>query len=232
MELDLTIDGNGEKNNLSFEVKNLVNAGYTGRDREEVKKHIKELEEEGVSPPDEIPVLLPKSNHLVMVGDGRTVEVLNEKTSGEVEYVLLVDEGEVYVGVGSDHTDRELEGYDVLQAKQSCPNFISETVWPFDLVKDYWDDLKLRSWSTSRNSERVLYQDSSLDRLIRPEKLLDFTKERLTRDFEGTVLFSGSIPTKTDGLIYGQKFEAALIDENREKSLECSYRISLLDWLE
>lgn len=228
----MTIEKDGERSGLSFQVRNLINAGYTGRDREEVKEHIRELGEEGVSPPDKIPVLLPKANHLIMAGDGKTVEVLNEKTSGEVEYVLLVGEEELYIGVGSDHTDRELEGYDVSQAKQSCPNLISETVWPFEAVKDHWDDLKLRSWNTRQDGERILYQDSSLEQLMRPERLLEFTKERLTRNFEGTVLFSGSVPTETDGLIYGQKFETALIDEGRGKSLECSYRISPLDWLE
>jgi hypothetical protein len=54
--------------------------------------------------------------------------------------------GEVFVGVGSDHTDRALERLSIPAAKQACPKVAGTAVWRLDEVEDHWDRLELRAW--------------------------------------------------------------------------------------
>jgi hypothetical protein len=51
--LDLYVDGDKNKQ-VSFVVRKLINAGYTGRNQKEVKKHVDELKEMGVPVPNTI----------------------------------------------------------------------------------------------------------------------------------------------------------------------------------
>ena len=55
----------------------------------------------------------------------REVVVVGDKTSGEAEFVLVYSGAELYVGVGSDHTDRGLERLSVSRSKQVCPKPLS-----------------------------------------------------------------------------------------------------------
>ena len=94
----------------------MVNLGYTGRDRAAVERHIRELEREGVPAPPRVPMCYAVANHLLIQGGGM-VEVCGGTTSGEAEPVLLVTPRGVLVGVGSDHTDRQLERQCVARSK-------------------------------------------------------------------------------------------------------------------
>jgi hypothetical protein len=105
--LNLTVRGRDGSYGLAFSVRRMVNAGYVGRDQEAVRKHIKELKREGIPSPDEVPALFPVASYLITMGG--VLEVVEDATSGEAEFVLLVQEGQTYVGAGSDHTDRRLE---------------------------------------------------------------------------------------------------------------------------
>jgi len=101
-------------------VRDLVIAGWTGRDRAAVEKHIRELAELGVTPPSRTPIFYRVAASLVTTAD--EVEVIGRDSTGEVEFVLLNHEGEWWVGVGSDHTDRKAETVGVTLSKQMCPN--------------------------------------------------------------------------------------------------------------
>src|SRR5262249_18271568 len=142
--LTLTVLAEDRSTPLRFVVRRVVNAGYVGRDQAAVRAHIDELAREGIPPPRPVP-------DFFLVGADRLttkdqIEVLGKETSGEVEYVLLLDQGEVYVGVGSDHTDRALEQHSLTRSKQICSNVLSSQVWRYRDVKDRWDDLLLQSW--------------------------------------------------------------------------------------
>ncbi|WP_412759113.1 DUF2848 family protein [Neobacillus cucumis] len=52
-------------------------------------------------------------------------------------------DGELYVTVGSVHTDRNLENLNVPKSKQACPNIVSRKVWRFEDVKGHWNLLEL-----------------------------------------------------------------------------------------
>ncbi len=107
----------------------MINAGYVGRNQAEVRRHVEELAAKGIPAPKSTPVLFPKVRRALVTDE--SIEVYGEETSGELEYVLLIrDENEIYVGLGSDHTDRKLEETDIPRSKQVCPNVLSKTVWP------------------------------------------------------------------------------------------------------
>jgi hypothetical protein len=60
------------------------------------------------------------------------IEAVGENSSGEVEVVLITDAGKILVGVGSDHTDRTVETYNVTTSKQMCDKPIAPELWPFE----------------------------------------------------------------------------------------------------
>src|SRR5689334_6701674 len=112
----------------SIAIAELVIAGWTGRDRAAVEKHIAELEAIGVKRPRTVPVFYRVGSGL-LTGD-REVEVVGGHSSGEVEFVLVSSGDALYVGVGSDHTDRKVESYGVTVSKQMCPKPVGRELWP------------------------------------------------------------------------------------------------------
>ena len=101
-----------------MELKSLLVVGFAGKDIEKTMEHIRELEAEGVKCPSKVPVLYQCDPQIVTEKD--EIEVIGHKTSGEVEYLILVKDGKYYIGVGSDHTDRDLEAISIHKSKQVC----------------------------------------------------------------------------------------------------------------
>jgi hypothetical protein len=99
-------------------VNDAVIAGWTGRDAIAVEKHIKELEALGVKRPATTPIFYRVAATRLTTDD--TIEAVGESSGGEVEFVLLQHAGRLWVGAGSDHTDREVEKYGVTVSKQLC----------------------------------------------------------------------------------------------------------------
>ena len=219
--IPLIVEGKERKKSIEFEVKALFCGGYTGRDQEEVRKHVEELRKIGVPAPKKTPAVYPVSTYLLTTDD--EIEVHNEETSGEVEYVVLVGEDELYVTVGSDHTDRELEKISVPKAKQMYPKVIPEVVWLYEEVKDHWDELVIRSYVV-KEGERGLYQERPLEALIGVERLMDVVGEC----GPGWVLFSGTIPTVDGELVYADVFEMEMHDPILDRRISHRYRIRLL----
>lgn len=211
----------------SLSVERIANCGFTGRNEEEVRKHIDELEEAGIPTPDEVPVVYPKPNHLLVTGG--TFDVIAGATSGEAEFVLFPQGEETYVGVGSDHTDRDLERQDILLSKTVCPNVVGETVWRLSDVADHWDRLELRSWT---GTDRTLYQETTLDAILSPDALFALIDEGTTAPLQGTAVFSGSVGTETGELAYDEAFAVELHDPVLDRALDVEYTARELDWVE
>ena len=162
MKKTQTIEGN-------IEIRNLIIAGWTGRDTEAVEKHILELEEIGISRPSSTPIFYRASPDLLTQGE--KITVVGNNTSGEVEVFIVFVEGELWLGVGSDHTDRETEAYSVAISKQACPKPISRTLWNYKDVEAHWDRLVLRSFVTI-DGDRQLYQEGELSSMMDIETLI------------------------------------------------------------
>src|SRR5688572_33439307 len=99
-------------------IKNLVIAGWTGRNVAALEAHIKELEALGVKRPKSVPIFYRVAASLLTTADA--IEVMADKSSGEVEFVLYALDDGMWIGVGSDHTDRKAETIGVTLSKQLC----------------------------------------------------------------------------------------------------------------
>ena len=75
------------------------------------------------------------------------------------------------MGLGSDHTDRQAEAYDVTVSKQMCEKPVSTTFWRFADVEAHWDEIAMRSFIPG-SGERVLYQSGKVSGMIAPRELV------------------------------------------------------------
>ncbi|HTP95269.1 MAG TPA: DUF2848 domain-containing protein [Burkholderiales bacterium] len=221
--LDLRLLATGGAADTTAHVTELVLAGWTGSDRATLQQHIDELAKLGVKPPPSVPCFYRVGAGLITLAD--EIQVVGNDTSGEVEFVLFALPEGLYVGVGSDHTDRKAESYDIALSKQLCFKPIARDLWRFDEVAPHWNSLLLRSYSV-QHGHRVLYQEGAVGAMLAPLQLI----ERYTGGgtlATGTVMFSGTLPAKS-GVEGGEMFEIELIDPVRDRELAHSYSVRAL----
>jgi Protein of unknown function (DUF2848) len=207
-----------------FEVRQLVIAGWTGRDREAVEHHVAELEAIGVRRPAIIPCFYRVGTMLLTTAP--EVDVVGRESSGEVEVVLVSAADGIYVGVGSDHTDRKVEGYGITVSKQMCPKPIGPELWRLADLEPHWDDLMLRSHVT-RSGRRVLYQEGPVKKMLAPRELLAKFPDSPGVLPPGTVMFCGTLPVLGE-IGGGEAFEIELHDPVRNARLRHEYRVRSL----
>ena len=204
-------------------VRELVIAGWTGRNSELVEKHIHELAALGVPRPRSVPCFYRVSSSLLTSAE--IVDVVGPETSGEVEVVLFSLEDGLWVGVGSDHTDRRTETFDISVSKQACPKPVGPQLWRYSEVADHWDQLTLRSYAVHGN-ERRLYQEGKVTHFRPPEELI----HRYT-DGKGlppsTAMFCGTLPA-LHGVKGAPAFEIQLEDPVLGRILHHRYRVRML----
>jgi hypothetical protein len=222
----LTLAVNGRVRDLALDA--VVVAGYTGRDQAAVDHHIAELAAAGVPPPAAVPAYWQFPPWIAsQAGD---VVVAGARTSGEVELCLVVDGDDVWVTVGSDHTDRAVEAVDIGLSKHVCPKVVGRRAWPLGAVADRLDALELRSWVPSPSDDggaghEVPYQDGTVGELVDPRSLLDglpFTRPRRFALLTGTVATIG-------GLRPAPRFRAELRDPATGDALDLAYATTALD---
>jgi hypothetical protein len=212
-------EGAGAPRAANVMIGQAVIAGWTGRDAEAVEKHIKELEALGVKRPATTPIFYRVG--VARLTTDASIEVLGEKSSGEVEFVLLQMQGALWVGTGSDHTDREVEAYGVSVSKQMCEKPIAPLFWRFEDVADHWDRLVLRSHATIGGA-RVLYQQGLVSAMRHPEDLLArFDRNGLP---DGTLMFCGTLPVQ-GGLRPAHHFEFELEDPVKGRTIRHGYDV-------
>lgn len=206
-----------------FEIGALVIAGWTGRDRVAMEHHIGELEALGVPRPATTPVYYRAS--AARLTTASSIEVIGESSSGEIEFVLIANAGELYVGVGSDHTDRKVETYNVTTSKQMCDKPISRGVWPLKDVAAHWDQLILRSHVIIAG-ERTLYQEGAVARMLSYDDLLAGF-DGLAALPDGMAMFGGTLGA-IGGIRPADRFEGELEDPVLGRRLAFAYDIRVL----
>ncbi|MGP1685169.1 MAG: DUF2848 family protein, partial [Giesbergeria sp.] len=154
------------------------------------------------------------------------ITVVSELSSGEIEYVLLRKGGEMWVTVGSDHTDRDVETKSIPGSKQMYAKVLAPECWLFADVADHWDRLILRCW-VYKGAERALYQEAPLASILGPQEVLEKMPALGEAKEDGVVLFSGTVATKS-GLVYGDSFELEIEDPVLKRSIRHSYRSRIL----
>jgi len=221
--LTFTIESGGKERRETIPIEQAVIAGWTGRDQAALEKHIKELETLGVARPATTPIFYRVAASRFT--HATRIEAAGEESSGEVEYALIQHKGTLYVGVGSDHTDRKVETYNVTVSKQMCEKPMAAALWPFDDVKAHWDKLILRSWAVAHGT-KVFYQEGPVAAMRPPHDLIErYAGSRALAD--GTVMFCGTLAAK-GGIRPAPRFEFELEDPVRGLWLRHGYDIAVL----
>lgn len=197
----------------------LIVAGWTGRDTAALEHHIEELAKIGVPRPSSTPVFYRTSVNALT--QSSRLEVLGPHTSGEVEPVLFGIGGELWLGIGSDHTDRKAEAMGIALSKQLCGKPVGNALWRYADVAGHWDSLVIRAWATI-DGQRVLYQQGTLASMRRPEDLL--TMYGLGAIPHGAAMFCGTVGA-IGGIRPAQRFEMELEDPIQKRSLKHSYDV-------
>lgn len=201
----------------------LIVAGWTGRDVKALQHHIEELAAIGVPRPSSVPVFYRTSvNGLTQAS---RVEVLGPDTSGEVEPVIFgLDDG-MWLGVGSDHTDRKAETMGIALSKQLCAKPVGPTLWRLDDVVGHWEKLVIRAHATI-DGQRVKYQEGSLANMRTPADLLSLY-DKSTALKPGTAMFCGTVGA-IGGIRPASRFEMEIEDPVRGRKLTHGYDVVAL----
>lgn len=192
-----------------------VIAGWTGRDQEAMEKHIVELEALGVARPAATPMYYRVAASRLTTAP--TIEVSGGDSSGEVEFVLLRHEDRWWVGIGSDHTDRQLETIGVAISKQLCEKPVGDTWWAWDDIAGHWDSLMLRSWIVEEGC-RIPYQEGVVTVMRDPAELIAGYEAEHGVLPNGAVMFCGTLAA-IGGIRPSETFELELHDPVLQRSV-------------
>jgi hypothetical protein len=214
----------GGKRDAELTLTQGVIAGWTGRDRAAMERHIAELVALGVSRPPRTPIFYRVSVNRFTLAD--VIEVPGEASSGEAEVALLRVGGDTLVGLGSDHTDRAAETYNVTVSKQMCDKPLAPVLWPLADVADHWDALVLRSY-IGRAGERRLYQEGRVCAMLAPDALLARFAAEHGEFRDGTILLGGT-RAALGGLQVAAHFEMELEDPVLGRCLRHGYTVHRL----
>jgi len=219
-EIVFTLEAKGGQLPLTLKLRQAVIAGWTGRDPVARDKHIAELEQLGIARPASTPIYYRVAARRLTTADA--IEVSGSDSSGEVEFVLIGSEGRIFVGVGSDHTDRKVEAYGVTVSKQMCDKPLAPVLWNFADIADHWDRIVLRSFATI-NEERVLYQEGRLDGMLGVDDLIarGFDGGKLP---DGCAVFGGTFAAK-GGIRSATRFEFEIDDPVLKRSIRHGYDV-------
>lgn len=208
---------------IGIEIEALVIAGWAGRDAASIEHHIEELAALGIPRPSATPLYYRVAAQTLTQADRLTV--LGPDSSGEVEPVLVAMADRLWIGIGSDHTDRKAEASGIALSKQLCGKPIGAQLWSYADVEGHWDELVLRSWVTI-DGKRVLYQESPVSSLRTPRDLIRRHTGSDTLP-SGTLMFCGT-PGAIGGIRPGTRFEIELHDPVLDRRLAHGYEIDVL----
>ena len=219
-DLTFNVEDKGALTPLTLAIDQAVIAGWTGRDPVARDKHIAELEAIGIARPATTPIYYRCSARRMTQAD--RIEVSGENSSGEVEFVLIGWQGRIFVGCGSDHTDRKVEAYSVTVSKQMCDKPVASVLWELEDVIGHWDRMILRSWAVI-DGARVLYQEGTLDAMLPVKDLIDrgFGGKRLP---DGCAMFGGTFAAK-GGIRPADRFEFELEDPVLKRKISHGYDV-------
>jgi len=208
---------------VGVEIDSLIIAGWAGRNAAAIEHHIEELAALGIPRPSTTPLYYrmaaqtaTQSNRLVVLGPD---------SSGEVEPVVVAMADGLWIGIGSDHTDRKAEASGIALSKQLCGKPVGAQLWSYADVEGHWDELFIRSWATI-GGERLLYQDSLISALRTPRDLI---RKQSGSDMlpAGTLMFCGT-PGAIGGIRPATRFEMEIKDPVLDRALTHTYDIEVL----
>lgn len=223
VSLHFKTEHNGQASALDATIESLVIAGWTGRDPAAMEAHIVELEKLGVARPKSTPMFYRVAGSLLT--NATAIEVVDNHSSGEVEPVVVGLSNGLWLGVGSDHTDRKIETIGVAISKQLCAKPVAVQLWRLDAVADHWDDLIIRSYATQQGHRR-LYQEGPLSKMRSSSELIERYRSEGGAFEVGSVMFCGTTAVHGD-IAPAETFEIELEDPVLKRKITHSYRINV-----
>lgn len=201
---------------IDLEPEIFVIAGYTGRDRAQVQKHIDELAHEGIAPPPEVPMWYEMPPAILSHAD--RIDVPTAQTCGEVEPALIGIGDDLYLGIGSDHTARDVEREDIAKSKRVCPKPIGRTIVRIGTPDAAFDAIRLQS-----TIDGEAYQAGSFAQITPLATLVaEFRRRKTPKSF---VLFCGTVPLLTHGFRFGTTFAARIDGGPLAAALSLEYAV-------
>lgn len=192
-------------------------AGWTGRDKAAVDHHIKELADIGIAPPSQVPLYYRVSNNQLTQSD--YIEVLGGGTSGEVEPFLIQADGKIWIGLASDHTDRDLEAHSVAASKQACAKPVANDLWDFATVENHIDALELECWILE-NGAWITYQKGTLESIRPLSELISASGFS-----NSSAMLCGTLPA-IGGVRAATEYRMRLTDPVLNKRIRMDYEVS------
>jgi hypothetical protein len=204
----------------TFTIRRMYNFGSATRDPDTAVAHQQEVAKSGIHIAFDVPAprIYPIALHALTTDD--EVYVQTDRTSGEVEIIVHVAD-QIYVGVGSDHTDRAMETVSIPGSKQACANHLAPVFWPYEAIRDQWDNCVMRSWVDGR-----LYQEVGVNAFLAPEDLINVLRARVNgvpeRDF---TVFSGTIVSVDKALGFGTNWRYEMSSPDSGQSIGAEYKV-------
>jgi hypothetical protein len=219
-EIAFTLETLRSRTPLTLPTRDVVIAGWTGRDPVARDRHIAELEAIGIARPLSTPIYYRIAARRLTTAD--RIEVSGSHSSGEVEFVLFGAPQRMLVGLGSDHTDRKVEAYNITVSKQMCDKPVAPVLWDFEEIRGHWDRMILRSHAVI-DGARILYQQGALDGMLPVAELIarGFGDQGLP---EGCAIFGGTFAAR-GGIRPASRFEFELEDPVLKRIIRHAYDV-------
>lgn len=209
---------------VDLEVRRLIIAGFTARDREAVLAHLEEIKDLGVELPDVIPALYPSIAS--RISQSTAIQAPTPATSGEAEVVLVHGGDRLYIALGSDHTERSSEGVALVPSKSVCDKPISRHMWTADEVWPHLAQLQL-TCDVRVDGTWAPYQAGLVAEFMDLDELTSIAEARAGWG-PGDVLMCGTLPTIPGGMVYGDAFRMSLVDPVLSRELTLEYDVELI----
>lgn len=219
--LTFTIHADGRSYEDTLLIRTAVIAGWTGRDKVALEKHIVELEELGVARPASTPIYYRCAAARLTTAD--VIESTGPDSSGEVEFMIVEAGGRRFLGIGSDHTDRKVETYNITVSKQMCDKPVAPELWALDEVLPHWDRLILRAHAVI-GGVRSLYQEGPVSAMLPPAEIIAGYDGSLAG---GSVMFCGTLAAH-GGIRPAERFEFEIEDPVLGRSIRHGYDVVVL----
>lgn len=208
-----------EERPLDLNIKQLIVAGWTGRNREAVDHHIEELAAIGIAPPSKVPLYYRVSANLL--SQDNLVQVVGNTSSGEVEPLIIRSDKQHWLGLASDHTDRQLEAHSVAASKQACVKPVAATVWDYDEVANHIDQLVLQCM-IQENDAWLVYQEGTLANIQPLQQLIDTAKMPVN-----SAMLCGTLGA-IGGVRPATHYRMTLTDPVLNRDIQMQYRVEEL----